>query len=123
MAKNELSSGALRVVIGISFILFAIMSMINIGYVAEAFVYIFVWAFGFVGYWFVFPFKKINFGITLIGLLVLIFSFILLFTNLPYMSSGIEYINFGNFIEKYSEQFIAIQFVGNNIFNSFLKLL
>ncbi|MCQ2787301.1 MAG: DUF87 domain-containing protein, partial [Bacilli bacterium] len=114
--SNAIKSSKIKVAIGLAFILFGTLALIDIGYIIQSVVMGIAFIFGIVAYWIIFPLMiltglyliinrakplKIKHNPIVIGLALLVFSLLILFTAVPYGDS-LHISNFNQmFIDSY----------------------
>ncbi|MCQ2792732.1 MAG: hypothetical protein MJ208_04350, partial [Bacilli bacterium] len=117
--NNPIKTSKIRGAIGFAFILFGIVCLIDIGYISQSIVMALAFFFGLVSYWFIYPLLiglgiyllinrkkpfKLTLNATSVGIGLLIFALLILFTIVPYGSgdNSIHITNFNNlFIDSY----------------------
>ena len=130
--SNAVKTSKIKVAVGLAFILFGILALIDIGYIIQSIVMGLVFLFGLVTYWFIFPIMiltglyliinrnktlKIKYNPIIIGLSLLIFSLLILFTAVPY-GDGLHVNNFNQlFINNYIKAIPVSRFTNYHRFN------
>lgn len=104
---REIKPSTIKLLMGVAFILFGVLGLVNVGYVAQSLVIAIVFLFGWVAYWFIFPLMiaagiyliikrnteiKLRKNIQLIGLAVVLFALLLLTTVFSYYPNAPKYI-------------------------------
>ncbi|MCQ2794684.1 MAG: DUF87 domain-containing protein [Bacilli bacterium] len=115
--SNAIKSSKVKVAIGLAFILFGILALIDIGYIIQSIVMGLAAIFGIVAYWIIFPLLiltglfliinrnkpiKVKHNSIIIGLALLIFSLLILFTAVP---NG-DKLQIGTFNPLFGENFM-----------------
>ncbi len=129
---NPIKMSKIKTVIGLSFILFGVLALIDVGYIIQSIVMAFTFIFGLVAYWILFPLliliglyliikrkdeTKFKLNSIIIGIGLLIFSLLILFTAIPYKDE-IQFTNFNQlFMDSYLKSIPISEFTNYHRFN------